>query len=298
MEPDFDDPLWSHFDSLWPSFYEVSEAILIAGGYGLFLKHQSLFGAGSPIVIPFERWLNVSPRVTGDIDLVLHLDLIADQTLNREILKALENQGFEVSRQAHGKRWQFFKELPNDQVVKVELHAPRPTGESGSLKWNNFAVKCKPSLGDEGVHGRLNEQAVGSHIVPFGFELKGLKLNVPNPLTWTVMKLAAAEDQWRRSENAESGVERQTFARKQAVKHAEDVCRVVAMTTQVERDDAREVRRVIESTEEYLAAATIFRQSFERDEGWLNDVLVGKWRPDDLEIIRSILSDWYVRDAG
>ena len=139
------DPLWNHFKPLWLDFAKVGNGVLVAGGYGLFLKQQWLLDSGTqPIVIPLENWPDTAPRATNDMDLVVALDLISDETANKQLLAALKRQKFEVSRTPHGKRWQFFKDIGDEQHVHVELHAPMPDREIDGLTANRFAVKHKP----------------------------------------------------------------------------------------------------------------------------------------------------------
>ncbi len=66
--------------------------------------------------------------------------------------------------------------------------------------------------------------------------MDGLTVITPNPVTWCSMKLAAMRDQRVKSEDTRLSPEGQKENRKKAVKHAMDVCRVVAMTTRAERD--------------------------------------------------------------
>lgn len=290
------DPLWAHFKPLWLDFHKVGDGVLVAGGYGLFLKQQFLLGArDQPIVIPLERWPDAAPRATGDMDLIVALDLIADDTANKRLFTALEEQGFVVSEKPHGKRWQYFKEIGKDQHVIVELHAPLPDGdnESENLQSNRFAVKHKPSLGEQGVHGRTNHEAIGSELHPFRFEMEAIQILVPNPVTWTVMKLTAAEDTWNRSKEEQRDSKGRAFFREQAIKHGHDACRAVAMMTVEERDSSAEVIQAIRDTPPFLRASEIYRDFFVGKDDWANVVLGDRWRPEDLEIIQNILASWY-----
>ena len=116
---DIDDPLCPHFKPLWLELEKAGKGILVAGGYGLFLKQQWLLGEGAqPIVVPLERWPDAAPRATGDMDLIVALDLIADENANKLLFAALEEQGFEVSREPHGKRWKYFKTTDNTTASK------------------------------------------------------------------------------------------------------------------------------------------------------------------------------------
>lgn len=290
-----DDPLWLHFKPLWLEFEKAGNGILVAGGYGLFLRQQWLLsGEAQPIVIPLERWPDPAPRATGDMDLIVALYLIADENANRQLLSALENQGFVVSRESHGKRWKYFKQIGTNQTVIVELHAPKPSDDaSEGLRANRFAVKHKPSLGEQGVHGRTNQEAVGSELYPFRFELEGVQVDVPNPVTWTVMKLTAAEDNWKRSQEDRRDADDRKYYRDQAIKHGHDACRAVAMMTEEERDSSGEIVEAIRDTPPFNRAAEIYRDFFVSEDDWANEVLRDRWSAEDLEAIQGILASWY-----
>lgn len=290
------DPLWVHFKPLWLDFEKAGAGVLVAGGYGLFLKQQFLLGArDQPIVIPLERWPDPAPRATGDMDLIVALDLIADETANKRLFRALDEQGFAVSERPHGKRWQYFKEIEKGNHVVVELHAPLPEGdnETENLESNRFAVKHKPSLGEKGVHGRTNHEAIGSELHPFRFEVEAIQILVPNPVTWTVMKLTAAEDTWNRSQEIQRDPKDRAYFREQAIKHGHDACRAVAMMTVEERDSTAAVIEAIQDTHPFMRAAEIYRDFFIGEDDWANEVLKDRWLSADLELIQAILASWY-----
>lgn len=289
-----DDELWTHFKPLWRDFNAVGDDLLIAGGYGLFLKQQWLLKQEHPaIVVPLERWPDATPRATKDLDLVIGLDLIADESTNGQLLEALERHGFKVSERPQGKRWQFVKELGKDRQVIAELHAQAPTDKVENLKADRIRVKHKPSLGDEGVHGRLNPEAVGSHIQPFRFSTDDTEIVVPNAITWSVMKLTAAEDRWLRSQDLEEDAENRTFSRAQAIKHGHDVCRAVAMMSVEERDSASDVIAAIQDTPQFERSTSIYNEFFAGEENWANEVLADRWLADDLATIHAVLGSWY-----
>lgn len=288
------DPLWAHFKPLWLDFNAISDDLLVAGGYGLFLKQQWLLGQEDPvIVVPLARWRDAIPRVTKDLDLVLGLDLIADKTANSQLLDALEKHGFSVSEKPQGKRWQFVKSLGEGREVIAELHAQAPTDGTANLKMDGVRVKHKPSLGDEGIHGRLNPEAVGGHINPSKFSFDNTELMTPNAVTWSVMKLTAAEDRWLRSQDLEQDAEQRILSRVQAIKHGHDVCRAVAMMTMEERDANGAVMDAIKDTLQFERASAIYREFFAGAEDWANEVLADKWLPEDLEIIHGVLASWF-----
>jgi hypothetical protein len=268
--------------------------MFIAGGYGLFLKQEHLINSSdSRIVIPFDQWQDSIPRATNDMDLVLSLDLIADGEANKNIAKALEEEGFEVSHSPRGKSWQFFKDLEENQSVIVELHTTEPKSKISSIASNRFTVKHKPSLGDEGVHGRTNQEAFGCEVAPFSFDIHDVLVLVPHPIIWSVMKLAAAYDTWKRSKDDSFESKDRQYYRNQAIKHGNDVCRAIAMMTIEERDESNEVLDAIRETEAFEKASDIYNNFFSGEEDWAGAVLSDRWQEDQLVIIKAILSSWY-----
>ena len=293
---DTDDPLWPHFKPRWLKLEKAGNGFLVAGGYGLFLKQQWLLGEDEqPIVIALERWPDSAPRATGDMDLVVALDLIADEDANRQLHSILETQGFKVSDKPSGKRWKFLKEIEANKHVLVELHAPLASDGkiADAVKADRCRVKNKRSLGEEGVHGRTNQEAGGCELHPFEFELEGVRISVPNSVTWTVMKLTAAEDNWKRSLEDHRESNDRKYYRDQAIKHGHDACRAVAMMTENERDSSGEVVQAIKNTPPFNRAAEIYRDFFGGEENWANEVLRDRWLPEDLEVIHGILASWY-----
>jgi len=293
---DTDDPLWPHFKPLWLELEKAGKGVLVAGGYGLFLKQQWLLGEGAQaIAVPLERWPDAVPRATGDMDLIVALDLIADETANKLLFAALAEQGFNVSREPHGKRWKYFKEIDTGKHVIVELHAPMPDDDTAAenLKANRFAVKHKPSLGGQGVHGRTNHEAIGSELYCFRFELEGVQIAVPNPVTWTVMKLTAAADTWNRSQDDQRETGDRRYYRDQAIKHGHDACRAVAMMTIEERAALGEVVEAIKDAAPFRRASEIYRNFFTGEDHWANEILRGRWLAEDLELIQGILTSCY-----
>jgi hypothetical protein len=291
----YTDPLWPYFERLWQKFSKAGKPIFIAGGYGLFLKQQHLLNtADSRVVIPLAEWPDSAPRATRDMDLVLSLDLIADAASNKLIASALDEEGFEVSRSASGKRRKFFKDLGDDKSVIVEFHATAPEEEIDTVKSNRFTVKHKPSLGDEGVHGRTNQEAVGSEIAPFNFTINDVLVSVPHPVTWSVMKLTAAHDMWTKFEDTDvAEVDKRQYFREQAIKHGHDVCRAIAMMTIEESDRSEELLEAIRDTTQFKLAGEIYHDFFDGADEWATNILSALWQEDQLDIIKSILSEWY-----
>jgi len=293
-----DDPLWPHFKPLWADLSALNAGkTLIAGGYGLFLKQQWL--ANSPdqrIVVPIERWGDQIPRGTNDFDLLLDLELIADGTLNKAVLAALNGNGFEVTDVPFGQRWQFIKSLDGQETVKAELLAPTPDKSVTGLTVEDIRIKHRPSLGKEGIHGRHNREAVDSDLFPFHFERDQLAIAVPNPIAWAIMKLTAMHDQWAFSQNPETPANRRSPALQKAIKHARDVFRIVALTTAEERDLVEGVPAKMGRPSHFERAGEILRDVFS-DEGWARPSVTPNWETDDYNTIEQVLNTWFSTES-
>lgn len=293
MSDDVKDPMWPHFAPLWKDLGgAVEKDLLIGGGYGLFLKQNWLLGKPDmPTIVPIRQWRDNTPRVTKDLDLVIGLDLIAEEKAQKGLLNALEKHAFKVSEK--NPRWQFVKRLSETRSVIVELHAPLPGKGAPSFQTDRIRVKRKPSLGEEGIHGRTNPEAIGCDLKPFRFQVEGMVIPVPNPVTWSIMKLTATQDRWMCSEDANNSEERRSFSRGQAIKHAQDVCRVVAMVTRDERDTSAAVVEAVRGMPEFDNAASIVTDLFANTESWASQILSENWGENDLNLIRSTLAGWF-----
>lgn len=290
-----DDPLWPHFRPLWRDLVAAcSTNILVAGGYGLFLKQRWLSNTvGLPTVVPISNWLDATPRVTKDVDLVLGLDLIKAASHQKSVVSALTQNGFEASDRPNERRWKFLKRLSGDQLIVVEMHAQQPDPDLDGITATGKRVKHKPSLGEQGVHGRTNPEAVGSELHPFQFPLDDVELVVPNPVTWSVMKLTATRDRWVSSQDLASGEDSREFNRLQAAKHAQDVYRVIGMMTMDERDRASEVIELLNGTDAFNTAKQCWRNDFADNPIPVVLELGAKWQPGDAATIRGVLSGWF-----
>lgn len=230
-------------------------------------------------------------RAPNDLDIVVGLDLLADDEAQRSIVQALERNEFKVVEEHP--RWQFEKQLDPDRQVLVDLHAEVPESENQNLALDKLRVKHKPSLGDHGVHGRRNPEAAGCSLHPFLFQIGEITISVPNPVTWSVMKLISTRDRRRKAEDTDSEEEYRNFHHLEAMKHARDVARIVAMMTRDERERAQEVITEVRERLYFAEAVTACDQLFLRSEGWGGQVAARHWRANDFRLIRAVLGDWF-----
>ena len=113
---------------------------------------------------------------------------------------------------------------------------------------------------------------------PRPLDVDGVEIAVPNPVTWSMMKLIAMRDCWIRSEDVKRTSEDRSFWRNQAIKHAQaqDVRRVIAMVTRDERDAAAEVLAAVSETRDFESAVETFLGCFQNDQGWGTQVSIGE----------------------
>lgn len=292
MLTNYDDALWTAFKPLWNDLRTAGDTLLVAGGYGLFLKQLWLMEHPEvPSIVSLGQWVDPRPRVTKDLDVVVGCDLIAQAEHNRALAAILHKNGFVAS--PINPRWQFKKSLAPDRDIIVELHAPSPPKHAPDLIADRMRIKHKPSLGDAGVHCRTNPEAIGCEHHPFHFTLEGLPLSVPNPVTWSVMKLAAMADRWARADEEDRRPEERDYLSAQAIKHARDICRVVAMVTIDERDQAEAVSGAIDGHPVFIRSKKNHAEFFQhaRSRGTL--AVRDMWREDDLGRIQEILAHWF-----
>lgn len=282
--------MWPEFFALWPELQAVGAgSVVLAGGYGLFLKQTWLLAHPEvPTIISLAQWLDSTPRGTNDFDFVIGVDLIASADAQVKVRAMLEKHGFKPK----SPMWQFEKPLGGGLSIVVDIHAPHPAEADKGVKVEQGRVKRKPSLGAQALHGRADPESIGFDLRPFRFEMDGRSIATPNPVTWCSMKLTAMRDQRVKSEDARLSPAERKEIRNKAVKHALDVCRVVALTTRDERDGTAEVIRCIEDAAPFKQAASIAAEYFQ-PEGWGPTVVEFAWAPDDLRLIRDTLAAWF-----
>ncbi len=286
------DQMWEEFTPLWTELLTLNALLLICGGYGLYLKQRWLLNPEqrqAPIIVGLDRWRDVVPRTTKDVDLIVGIEIIADAGNSKNCAQILTNHGFKATKQ--NPRWQFEKMLPKEQHILVELHCSPPPSALANVSTDRTRIKHSPSLKGAGIHGKTNPEAVGSDLHPFSFAIENLSFRVPNSLTWCVMKLTAMDDRWQRAMDLGRDQSNRAFSREQAMKHAQDVCRIIALTTRDESDNLDEVKAALESTPEFVKACRIVATL--NDNSLILATVKQQWSEEDFNTIRLLLSRWF-----
>jgi hypothetical protein len=124
-----------------------------------------------------------------------------------------------------------------------------------------------------------------------------MAIQVPNPITWAIMKITATNDQWKNATNPDSSEESRSFSRAQAIKHAQDLCRLVAMVSRDESDATLEIIKALDTTPEFKKAGLIVAESFIDDGQWVPQVLSENWSTENLTLIRNTLGGWFSQNS-
>lgn len=298
MSDGFQDELWPHFVPLWTDLRAIAPGLLLAGGYGLFLKQQWLvsrlrsLGTADEVrtLVPLHRWKDQTPRVTKDFDFIAGLDLIASPEEQHQLHEVLEKHDFKVV--PSNARWQFEKKIGAGRSVVLDFHTPSPAGKRDDLRVQSRRVKPQRSLGQTGIHGRENPEAISSELHPFPFTYGGVEIVLPNSVTLALMKLVAMRDRRLVSQDASKSADERQIEEGQARKHAEDVGRVMAMMTREESELVGNILDAVRAAPVFAAATDTFSKFFQDDEGWGAQVVAGKWGAADFRLIQTTLAAW------
>ena len=313
MSDGVQDELWPHFVPLWKDLRAIAPGLLLAGGYGLFLKQQWLISQvkflGTPdgdaivsekgeklvvdevrTLVAIHRWNDQTPRVTKDFDFIAGLDLIASAEEQRQLHAVLEKHDFKVVPE--NARWQFKKIIGGGRSVVLDFHTASPSGKRDDVRVQSRRVKPQPSLGQTGIHGRENPEAISSGLHPFLFTYGGVEIVLPNSVTLALMKLVALRDRRLVSQDASKSAEARQLEEGQARKHAEDVCRVMAMMTREESETASDVLDAVRGSPVFTAAISTFSEFFKTEQGWGSQAVAGRWKPEDFQMIQNTLATW------
>lgn len=205
--------------------------LMIAGGYGLFLKQKHLKDHPERRTLLSTEALPIA-RTTEDIDLILRAEVVTDSASMKQIRTALDALGFRVVDTA--KYTQFVRDMSPGQV-KIDLLAA-PLGEFASrVPKDPRRVKPRPSVK---LHASKLEEAVAVARDALQIPINGTlssgephqaTILVPQAFTYLLMKFCAFRD---RINDPDKGLGQH---------HALDIYRIVGMITREEDDSVRKL---------------------------------------------------------
>lgn len=148
-------PLAAHLLDLLHALEGQGIPLILAGGFGLFLRRQRILESGVRTLL--ER--TPEARATEDFDVVLRLELLADLPKMIALRQALDALGYEVVQSAQ--TYQFVK--PGTawgaaRDVKVDLLARQPGAGDPPLRVDNRRVK--PSPKGSPLHAHVTPEAI------------------------------------------------------------------------------------------------------------------------------------------
>lgn len=238
-----------------------AQGILLGGGYGLYLKQLHLAQAGVRTLIGAELW--PAPRTTGDLDLMLSADLVADARSMTALRAALDKLDYQV---IEGSEYlQFVRTITATKVVKIDLLTAQLDVLKNFPAINADIRRARPIAADRPkLHAHPTDGALTLTEAPSVIEVAGTlstgqafaaPVTIPDPFSYLLMKLTAYRDR-RNDPDKELGRH-----------HALDVFRIVAMLTEPERDRVQanlrrfaadaQVRSCVELVRSDFASATM-----------------------------------------
>jgi len=193
-----------------------SVPLIIAGGYGLYLKQHSIVHSGlrtlfSPDLLPANR-------TTSDIDLFLRAEVVVSATRMKLVRDAVDGLGFAA---VPGSEYlQFAKSVEPAGSIKIDLMVG-PLGDlfdPKTVKRDDRRVRAR-AFGGLHAHPLDEAVAVEEHTFPIPLGNAGVLVSVPQPFTYLLMKLLAFRDRCY------------DVRKDMARHHAMDVYRIIAMIT-------------------------------------------------------------------
>jgi hypothetical protein len=242
---------------------ELAHGLILAGGYGLFLKQVHLLSDDVRTVLPRDLWPEA--RSTGDLDIFLPAELLADAATFDDIRPALDRLGYVPVETA--KYYQFVKPLPGSRNVKIDVHCGpmEPSIRSNVIKRESGASarRVRPREARSKLHGRSTDEALGLEDRDVRISLDGSRSNgewysarirLPAAFPYLMMKLHAFHDREESGDHVQSQ------------HHVMDLYRIVAMMTEEEYERAKELANQFADAPKFREARRIVREEFSIEE--------------------------------
>ena len=249
------------FIQLMSAVEKANLKIVIGGGYGLFLKSELIAQQNLPTILPK---FDVGTRSTDDIDVFLDIEIIAEPDQTKMMKQVIDDMGFIVKKGAE--HYQFLK---SDDVygkintVKIDLlTGPVPAEMKTQVRIRDDRRICPEEKGMH-LHARSSPEAIGIRDSMFSFTVSCMcengnsitsVVNLPQPFTYAMMKTKSFYDKMQRN-----GLRDDLDI---PGKHAWDVFRILAMTTEEELEASKELSKSYRSDVIYTEVASIVSESF------------------------------------
>lgn len=246
-------------DPLLTTLLDLQEALdhsiplIVAGGYGLFLK-QIYLGNHRNYQTLFSFEVLPGARTTRDIDIILQAEIVTSSEMMGRIRTALDQLGFQVVNTA--KYTQFVREIEFGKSVKIDLLAAPLGHYEERVKRDRRRVKPVPGVQ---LHASKLEEALGVERflqkIPVSGRLStGMKCDthvfVPHAFPYLLTKIFAFRDQ---EENSD---------RDHGRHHALDVYRIVGMITEDEYEKIEDQKMYYAAEPTFLAAQKVVQKYF------------------------------------
>lgn len=238
--------------------------LVIGGGYGLFLWQTGLeraaaAGAKTRTLIQIEHWPEA--RSTQDLDIFLRGEVLTDNRRFTVLRQALERLGFTPVES--NRFWQFKKEIDGSKTVLIDILTGPVDEYAEKVRVDDRRVRPRrtpPGRHEAAqpkvqLHARLTDEAIGLNSSTQPCRVEGLltggstfvtEIGRPHPFPYLLMKLTAFDD---RKDDERKGL---------AAHHALDAFRIVAMMTEGEFQETRQLwQRHAERTAVVRATAII-----------------------------------------
>ena len=254
-----DDVLRTNLLDLLHALGDDAQRILLGGGYGLYLKQLHLAEAGVRTLIDAELW--PSPRATEDLDLMLSAELVGDLRSMTSLRAVLDKLDYKVKK---GSEYlQFVRTITDTHVVKIDLLTAQLGVLEGLSTIKADSRRARPVAATRPkLHAHPTDGALSLTDAPSVLEVAGklsngqafaVKVQIPDPFNYLLMKLTAYRD---RRDDPDKDLGRH---------HALDVFRIVAMLTELERDQVHANLRAFASDAQVRSCFALVRSDFASD---------------------------------
>ena len=243
-----------------------AEGMVLAGGFGLYLKHQFSLNQDRPILIAEPP----PSRTTQDMDFFLSMSFFASDRASA-FKSVLDRLGYEVMNDAKHFHFRKLVERPGlfPLEIRVDLLARSPrTGED--VRSDTRRVRAPGGIH---LHGRHTPEAFSVEARTLEIPLLGNKSDgeqvstrvmVPHSYSWLFMKVRAAHDWLLRKERGDED-------KAGSEKHLQDIYTLVALLTEAEFAEADEMNREFQEIDLVEQIRGGCRALFAQDDspGWL-----------------------------